>query len=387
VQRIAIKSQSWIAASIIAVALSVGLDVASAQPKPVSVGFLAALTGPLSAFDSVTYSSVKLSIDQINAAGGIDGRKLELKVVDYASVPANAVPLGNQLINQGVDVLIGGSGSAANSALLPLASRNKIPMLAISNLTGDVTWAFFAPPPYENNIAKAQIEGFKTVVKGDSLAIMAFSSPAGQANAKEMERSATAQGIKVVSMISIDPAVTDVSSEMLRIKESGAKALLTFAGGPSNIIMAKNAASVGLQIPIFYSIETKERVIQAMAQYPNIYTAGLIYYSYPDIADPEIKPVCDKLIPELAKVNPEHVYSVAGFGSDFLNMYVIAAKASGATTGEKLRAAMEKVTYTGCANRYKFSASDHSGQLAGPDPFVMGQWQKDGTYKTIWRDK
>lgn len=364
-----------------------GAALAQAQSKPIVLGFPAAMTGPLSAWDTTGLAATRIAVEKINAAGGVNGRMLELNVQDYASVPSNAVTLGNQLINQGVEVLLGGSGSAANSALLPIAARHNVPLLAVSVLTGDLTWGFSMANLGDNGWEKAEMGMFKDVVKGNSMAVMHFTSPFGQIAEKRIKKMASEAGVKVVESVPFDGFVTSLSNELLRVKESKPDAVATFAGGASHIIMAKGAAGVDLNVPIIFSIDSRQRVMEAMEQYPNIYAIGLSYFAYPDMPDAEMKAACDKLIPDLQKINKDYVYSVSGFAADLVYMYALAAKASGATTGEKLRAALESLAYTGCASRYRFSPADHSGQLSGPSPAVGGQWQKDGSYKVLWRDK
>ena len=247
----------------------------SAQLKPIVIGFPAALTGPAKRLGLSYLSAAQLWVSQSNAAGGLDGRKFELKVVDYASVPANVVTLGNQLINQGADVLFGGTGSAANSALIPIAARNNVPLLAVSVLAGDLKWAFTATGLGANGWGKGEFGFFKDTIKADSLALIYFANPFGQGSAKNVENLAAESGVKVATSIGIDPFVSDLTSEMQRVKDFGAKALLSFAGGVSHIVLAKAASATNLNIPIVFSIDSKERVMQAMEQYPNIYTLGL----------------------------------------------------------------------------------------------------------------
>jgi branched-chain amino acid transport system substrate-binding protein len=83
-----------------------GSTASPASGEPIVIGFAASLTGPQSTFDLPIRQGIELAIDDINAAGGVGGRPLELSVVDSQSDIAASSSAALELIEQGVDVLV-----------------------------------------------------------------------------------------------------------------------------------------------------------------------------------------------------------------------------------------------------------------------------------------
>ena len=100
-----------------------GLGVAFAQPPPIVVGAVISQTGAQAAGAADYAKGIELWRDEVNAAGGLLGRALELRVLDDASQAVNAGPLYARLIREKADLLIGPYGSAATLVAAAEAER------------------------------------------------------------------------------------------------------------------------------------------------------------------------------------------------------------------------------------------------------------------------
>jgi len=100
-----------------------GLGVAFAQPPPIVVGAVISQTGAQAAGAADYAKGIELWRDEVNAAGGLLGRVLELRVLDDASQAVNAGPLYARLIREKADLLIGPYGSAATLVAAAEAER------------------------------------------------------------------------------------------------------------------------------------------------------------------------------------------------------------------------------------------------------------------------
>ncbi len=78
----------------------------AAEQQPIKVGVLAPLTGPISAYGQDQVNAVNMAVEEINAAGGILGRKLTVQVEDDERKPELAASMTQKLINDGVDVIM-----------------------------------------------------------------------------------------------------------------------------------------------------------------------------------------------------------------------------------------------------------------------------------------
>ncbi|MGE0256176.1 MAG: ABC transporter substrate-binding protein [Alphaproteobacteria bacterium] len=108
---------------------------------PIRIGEINTYSGPLAAFTGPYRKGWELAIEQINAKGGVLGRKLEVVDRDDAGNPANAVRFAEELVkNEKVDVLAGGFLSNIGLALADVAARNKVLFLASEPLTDALVW-------------------------------------------------------------------------------------------------------------------------------------------------------------------------------------------------------------------------------------------------------
>src|SRR5580704_18129478 len=103
---------------------------AIANTDPIKIGFLPALTGPSSSTGVGINRGTELAVEEINAAGGIDGRKIELIVRDTQSDPTKAVNAVAELAQrQKAAVIWGPLNSGEALAATPFIGRDKVPML------------------------------------------------------------------------------------------------------------------------------------------------------------------------------------------------------------------------------------------------------------------
>jgi branched-chain amino acid transport system substrate-binding protein len=96
---------------------------------PIVLGMLTPLSGSSAAIGPYMKNGAQLAIDEINGAGGVDGRKLELKVEDDACDAKSAVAGANKLVTAGVQISVGGYCSGATLPTLPIFENASIPMI------------------------------------------------------------------------------------------------------------------------------------------------------------------------------------------------------------------------------------------------------------------
>lgn len=102
---------------------------APADTSPIVLGMAVPTSGSSSAIGPYMSNGAKLAIQEINQAGGVLGRQLELKVEDEACDPQTAVAAANKLVSDEIAVSIGGYCSGATLPTLPVFARAEIPMI------------------------------------------------------------------------------------------------------------------------------------------------------------------------------------------------------------------------------------------------------------------
>jgi len=127
-------------AAILAAGLTVTAGVATAQDKPIKIGEINSFSA-LAAFTVPYRKGVELAIDEINAKGGVLGRKVEVVFRDDAFKPADAVRHAEELVtNEKVDLIAGTFASSTGLAVAEFADRNKVLFVAAEPLTDAIVW-------------------------------------------------------------------------------------------------------------------------------------------------------------------------------------------------------------------------------------------------------
>jgi branched-chain amino acid transport system substrate-binding protein len=101
----------------------------SKSDGPILLGMITPLSGSSAAIGPYMKNGAQLAIDEINAKGGVDGRKLELRVEDGACDAKTATAAANKLVTQKIAVSVGGYCSGATLPTLPIFNRANVPML------------------------------------------------------------------------------------------------------------------------------------------------------------------------------------------------------------------------------------------------------------------
>jgi branched-chain amino acid transport system substrate-binding protein len=340
---------AWAGAAILVIGLTPHPAVAK---DPVPVGMAVALTGYLANFDGQFLAGAKLSAARVNDAGGADGHKLELHVLDNGSNATTGVTVTNQLLNQyDVTVMLNGLSSAQTNAIAPILARAKVPQLVISVLPSDPLWAF------QTNLSNE---------KADAIELD------GQSGAKFMAEYAQKLGLTIVYSEGVEPSATDMTGQMARLKDAAPDAVVDILTGSTHIVEAKAAATVGLKIPLVMAQDDLPTVGKATEAYPQTYFIASAVQAYPNIADPALKDASETFLAAYKKAGLDPMAVVgASFGWDAVRILAQAITTSGATSGEALRAALEKVTVQGTNTLFKFTPADHSGQLDVPSPLQI----------------
>lgn len=119
----------------------------AAEPETVKLGVLCPLTGVISAYGQEQKNAVEMAVEEINAAGGILGKQVTIQLEDDEKKPELAASMTQKLINDGVDVIIGGMSSSETMAGGPIANDKEVIMISpwsTNPLAAEGDWVFRA---------------------------------------------------------------------------------------------------------------------------------------------------------------------------------------------------------------------------------------------------
>src|SRR5215471_8756786 len=217
---------------------------AIAAKDPIQVGYLPALTGPSSSTGIGINRGIQLAVQEINAAGGIDGRQLELITRDTQSDPTKAVNAAAELTRgQKVSVVFGPVNSGESLAVVPLLARTKTPQVHpcwVDTLTDVQKYPMcFRNAPTNQQIGAAANRYVVEVLKRRKVAVISDTTGYGTASVNAYAPMLKSINAEVVYQGNVDAANPDLRPELLRMRSAGAEAIMPWsvnAGFLSRII-------------------------------------------------------------------------------------------------------------------------------------------------------
>ena len=224
--------------------------------EPIKVGFLAPLTGPGAAFGINMLQGHKMAVDEINEAGGLLGRKLEVVVIDDAADPAQSVSAMTRLIYQDkVDVVIGGWGSATVLANFKVCEKAKVPYIECGASNPRITrgqnnqWTFAM---IQNDEKQAKVISELAMDMGyKRFAILHDRNDFGSGGRDEFSKGLARGGLKPVIVESYQMGDKDFNAQLIKIREAKPDALGLFGTLVEGAAVAIQMKKLGMSLPIF----------------------------------------------------------------------------------------------------------------------------------------
>ena len=229
---------------------------AIAANEPILIGYLPALTGPSSSTGIGINRGIQLAVQEINAAGGVNGRQLELITRDTQSDPTKAVNGAAELTRgQKVSVVFGPVNSGESLAVVPLLARTNTPQVHpcwVDSLTDPQKYPMcFRNAPTNQQIGGAANRYVLDVLKRKKVAVISDTTGYGTASVNAYVPMLKANDADVVYQGNVDAADPDLKPELLRMQSAGAEAIMPWsvnAGFLSRIINTRG--DMGWDVPI-----------------------------------------------------------------------------------------------------------------------------------------
>ena len=217
---------------------------AIAQKAPIQIGYLPALTGPSSSTGVGINRGVTIAVEEINKAGGVDGRQLELISRDTQSDPTKAVNGAAELTRgHKVSVMFGPVNSGEALAVVPMLARGNVPQLHpcwVDTLADAKKYPMcFRNGPTNQQIGGAANRYVVEVLKKKKVAVISDTTGYGTASVVAYVPMLKQMGADVVYQAHVDAANPDLRPEILRMQAAGAEAIMPWsvnAGFLSRII-------------------------------------------------------------------------------------------------------------------------------------------------------
>ncbi|MFA7556233.1 MAG: ABC transporter substrate-binding protein [Hydrogenophaga sp.] len=371
--------------------LSAGASVPAAAQQGVTdteivIGDILPLTGPPALLGVAHNLGVKVAVAEVNAAGGINGRRVRLISEDDGYVPSRTIQGVRKLINSDkVFALTSVSGTAQAQAAMSLIQQSGIPAMApittYEGLYKPVIKNVFAVG-YDMADAVAElVSQMADLHPGKKWALISQDDEFGENVRQGFERVEKEKKLQVVSRQIYKKGQSDFSSEILKVKQAGAEVLM--AGGVlgENVTMARELERIGHKIPTGVTyvsrVPASAKMMGTAAE--NVYTVDYVYLENA----PEAKGFVEKLGKYLSSEEQARVnrYTFTGYASTRALFNAI-GRCGKALTWDCTIAELNKVKdlETGAMTPITFTPSSH---LAAPKLFLLKADSATATYKTV----
>jgi branched-chain amino acid transport system substrate-binding protein len=362
--------------------------------QPIKVGWLSSLTGPLSSAALAENQGVQLAVEEINKAGGILGRPIELLTRDTAGDPTKAVNFAQQLaFSDKVHFVIGPVNSGEGLAATPIMARAGVPNLvigAIDELIDPVKYprAFRVINTNRQWISTANDYALK-VLKKSKVAVIADTSGYGTASAKTAIELLEKAGVKPVYSVLIDPNKTDLSDEMAKARAAGADIVMPWSAATGLLGRLLNArGEMGWNVPVVGHPSLMAAQIRKLLNKPEYwegaYAAG--YQSTTYGADGKLpertQALVDKVRQKLGGGEIDVLFWWVAMGYDTVKIIEHAIKTAGSTDGAAIQKVLENTRdFKGVYATYSWSPTERNGFPDSNMAVNPANTFKDGSFK------
>lgn len=246
---------------------------ALAQGKPVVIVGLVELSGTGTTSGTNFDNGVKLAVKEINAAGGILGRKIEYTSMDTQSNPGVAKALAQKAVDMGAYVVMGPVFSGSIIVSMAETKRAEIP-----NFTGGEAAAitqqgnpYIFRTSFTQSTAMPKIANYiKDNVKAKTVDLIWVNNDFGKGGRDLIMKSLEARGIKIAADVSTDPGQIDFSGAVLKVKQSNADALFAYTNEEESARLLRELRKQGYTKPVIgETVLTSQKVIELAGEAAN----------------------------------------------------------------------------------------------------------------------
>lgn len=367
----------------------VGTTVAftSAQAAdPIRIGTFLAVTGPASFLGDPELKTLQMYIDQMNADGGVIGRKVELVHYDDGGNAKESVNFVKRLIQRdNVDVIVGGTTSGSTMAVIPEVEAAGVPFISLAGAIQIVEpvkkWVF--KTPHTDRMAIAKIYGDMKKRGISNIGLISGDGGFDKSCHAQAVDLAGAHGMTIVADETYGAKDTDMTTQLTKIRAANPQGLVNCGFGSGPAIVTKNVRQLGIEAPLYQShgVASKKYIELSgdAAEGVRLPAAALLVAEQLADGDPQK----NVLLAYKNTYEATHgdVSTFGGHAYDGLYIAIEAIARAGGTDKAKVRDEIEKTKgFIGTGGVFNMSASDHLG--LGLDAFKMLEI-KNGDWKLV----
>ena len=243
---------------VLAAAAALCLSSLSAQAQDtLKLGLVAAMSGQSAKSGEAIVRGLSIAIDEINAKGGVLGKKLELIVRDDESNPAKGVVAARELVQrENVAAFFGGLDTPVSLAIVPFANQSKVPFMGVWAAGTPIT-KNGAPENYVFRVSAvdelvdiALVDYAVKKYGAKKPGMILINNAWGESNEKGLKAALEAKKIPYAAIEKFETNDVDVVPQLTRLKDAGADALFLVANVAPSAQVVKSLDRMGWNAPV-----------------------------------------------------------------------------------------------------------------------------------------
>jgi branched-chain amino acid transport system substrate-binding protein len=335
--------------------------------EPIKIGAPLPLSGMVAFAGIPCKNSMEMISEDVNKAGGINGRHIEIVYIDTEAKPDVAIRGVKRLIRKDkVTAIVGPLASWCAMPSIPIIEKHKVPTVIIAASSKIVEpvkkWVFKIPASDTIVVAKALDHMKSQGVK--RIAVISSQDDYGDGGHRSLVAQASDYGIDIVFDERFAGDEKDLTPLINKIKKTDAQATVSWSSKRTPSIVAINYRQLGVEIPIYlgHAALGQPFLDTAGKSAEGVFVASMKFAGAEELSDsdPQKKVVLDYRTAYKKKYGKE-TNQFAGGAFDGLNILLAALKKAG-TNNEKLRDAIEQTRgFVATQGTFTYSPDDHGG--------------------------
>lgn len=353
--------------AVVAGVAAAGASLAAADT--IRIGSVLSATGPASFLGEPEAETLKLYVDRINAAGGVNGDRLELIVYDDGGDASKAHTFATRLVEEDeVVAIVGGSTTGSTMAMIPIMEDAGLPFISLAGaiVIIDPVRPYVFKTPHTDRMACEKIFADIRARGLTKVGMISGTGGFGKSMRDQCLDVAGSHGIEIVADETYGPKDTDMTPQLTNVRNApGVEAVINPGFGQGPAIVTRNYAQLGIDLPLYQShgVASKSFIDLAGDAAEGVRLpapALLVAEKLPD-SDPQ-KEVVVAYKTEYEAATGKPVSTFGGYAYDGLMILVEAMRRAGSADPAAVRDEIER---TGdmvlTSGKFSMSPDDHMG--------------------------
>jgi len=365
-----------------AAAATVIACVPAMAQETIKLGLVAAMSGQSAKSGEAIVRGLSIAIDEVNAKGGLLGKKVELIVRDDESNPAKGAVAARELVQrEKVAALFGGLDTPVSIAIVPFANSSKVPFMGVwaagtpITRNGAAENYVFRVSAVDELVDKALVDYSIAKYATKKPGMILINNAWGESNEKGLKAALAAKSIPYAGIEKFETNDVDVVPQLARLKGAGADVLYLVANVAPSSQVVKSLDRMGWNVPIVSHWGPAGGRFSELAG-PS---ASKVHFIQTYSFSGKLSPKGETVLAALKKKYPEiktlaDVTPAVGIANayDAMHLTVLAIAKAGSTDGAKVRQAFYAIdSYDGLIKTYTRPFSPENQDALGEKDYIF----------------